>query len=203
MKNNTIPYFVIFSGEYKVFRTILTEEEMLKVIDKISEISVLGDSSIEFTSPHQELYFEKLLLHYEKNLKTYMSKVNNGKKGGRPKKNKEPILTQSKPVTAYDITCNPHIDKCFAVYKEYCKDLKPIRYERRNRETLDLVAKFLEETQADFDYFKEVCIKANELKVICDNAIDFKSVIKNHIAISNEKFKKDDKNTVVTKLKFK
>lgn len=87
---NTIPYFVIYSGEYKVFRNKLSEEEMLQVIDKISDISVLGVSDIEFTNPFQELYFEKLIAQYTKNLRSYLAKVENGKKGGRPKKVDEP-----------------------------------------------------------------------------------------------------------------
>lgn len=94
---NTIPYFVIYSGEYKVFRNKLNEEEMLKVIDKISDISVLGVSDIEFTNPFQQLFFDKLLAQYEKNLRSYIAKVENGKKGGRPKKEETPIDNVSKP----------------------------------------------------------------------------------------------------------
>ena len=50
------------------------------------------------------------------------------------------------------------------------------------------MAKFLSETNGDLEYLKEVCQKANKQRVICDNVLDFKSVIKNHIAINNEKF---------------
>lgn len=214
MEDNTIPYFVIYSGEYKVFRTKLSSDEILQVIDKVSDISVLGISDIEFQNEYQELYFQKLLKHYKKNLKAYQAKVENGKKGGRPRKNHttnstnptEEVVggeTPPSPPITYDITCNNNIEKCFSIYSEECKDLKPIKYERRSRDVLELVAQFLAETSCDFEYFKEVCIKANEQKTLCDNALDFKSVVKNHISINNEKFKKNEKGTVVSKLKFK
>lgn len=212
MENNTIPYFIIYSGEFKVFRGKLTEEEILKVFDKLSDISVLGMSDIEFTNEFQQLYFDKLLVHYEKNLKAYRAKVENGKKGGRPRNQSSSILAPSEvegggnppplPPT-YDITCNVDIDKAFNIYREICNNLKPLKYERRNRETLELVAKFLLETGNDFDYLKDVCQKANKLKVICDTALDFKSVIKNHISIFNGKFSKGDSEGMISKLKFK
>ncbi len=85
---------------------------------------------------------------------------------------------------------DPRIEKCFEIYSQVCSDLPRLRYERRARDVRDLVAQFLNETGGDFDYFKEVCQKANKQKVICNNTLDFKSVIKNHIAINNEKFKK-------------
>lgn len=210
MKNLTVPYFVIYSGEYKVFRGKLTEAELLQVFDKLSDIGVLGMSDIELTNEFQELYFEKLFAQYEKNLKAYRAKVENGKKGGRPK-NTSTLNTPSieagidppppPPPESYDITCNNNIEKVFNTYRELCPDLKPIKYERRNRDTLDLVARFLVETNNDFEYLKDVCLKANKLKVIGDYALDFKGVIRNHISISNEKFKKGGEN-LGNKLKF-
>lgn len=214
MENNTIPYFIVYSGEFKVFRGKLTEDEILKVFDKLSDISVLGMSDIEFTNEFQQLYFDKLLVHYEKNLKAYKAKVENGKKGGRPPKNTIlPINPQNTPSgslggepippspPSYDITCNVDIDKCFNIYRELCKDLRPLKYERRNRNTIELVAGFLAETENDFGYFEEVCKKANKLKILCNNALDFKGVIRNHIAIYNEKFAKGGEN-IGTKLRF-
>ena len=67
---------------------------------------------------------------------------------------------------------------------------------------MDLLSNFLYETENNLDYFKEVCTKANKQKTICDNVLDFKSILKNHIAISNEKFKKGGEN-LGNKLKFK
>lgn len=210
MDKKTMPYFPISSGEYKAFRTKLTDAELIKVLDKISDVAVFGTSNIVFETEFQELFYDKLKTLYDKNLKSYNASVENGKKGGRPRRDlsgevkitEVPVMLPQKPI-AYDITCNPLIDKVFKIYEDNCKDLKPIRYEKRNRETLEMVAKFLMETSNDFEYFKEVCVKANQQKVICDNALDFKSVIKNHISISNEKFKKGSSGELMSKLKFK
>ena len=218
MEIETMPYFPVSSGEYKAFRGKLTDAEILEVLDKISDIACFGFSNIEFTNSFQDAFFNKLELLYGKNLSKYKSCINNGKKGGRPPKvtHKEVSISTESPVEGaegdtppalpppnYDITCNTHIEQCFKIYNEICKDLKAVKYERRNRATLSLVAEFLEETQYDYDYFKDVCKKANEQKVLCNNALDFKGVIKNHIAIYNEKFKKTDGVKVTTKLKFK
>lgn len=209
MKNNTIPYIIIYSGEFKVFRAKLTDREILRVLDKLTDISVLGNSDIEFKNEYQQLYFDKLLTHYEKNIRAYKAKVENGKKGGRPKSTLQTHLPETVntptdnglPPAVYDITCNPNIEKVFELYRSNCPSLKPLKYERRNRETLELVAKFLEETNNDFDYFKMVCQNADKQKVICDNALDFKGVVKNHIALYNEKFKKGNAE-IGTKLTF-
>lgn len=213
MEIKTMPHFPVSSGEYKAFRNKLSDAEILEVLDKISDVACFGYSDIELTNPFQITFFEKLEILYSKNLNKYKSCINNGKKGGRPPKSKEEDIKPQKseekeievspPKPVYDITCNPNIDKCFNIYKEYCKDLKPVRYERRSRDILELVAQFLDETQMDFDYLKNVCIKANEQKTICDNALDFKGVLKNHISINNEKFKKNEKGKVISKLKFK
>ena len=206
MEIETMPYFPISSGEYKAFRSKLSDAEFLQVIDKLSDVACFGFSNIELENPFQVTFFNKSMLLYEKSLNKYKSSVNNGKKGGRPRKSEGGEPPDLKPITPrpiYDITCNPNIDKCFVIYNEICKDLKPVRYERRSRDILELVAQYLEETSFDFEYFKEVCAKANEQKTLCNNALDFKGVVKNHIAICNEKFKKAETGKVVSKLKFK
>ena len=50
----------------------------------------------------------------------------------------------------------------------------------------------MEETNCNWDYFKEVCIKANELKQIATNRIDLKSLIRNHAGIYGDKYKNEN-----------
>lgn len=101
-----------------------------------------------------------------------------------------------------DILFDPLLDKCFSIYSEICIDLPKLRFERRNKEIRELLSNFLFETENNLEYFKDVCTKANKLKILCDNKLDFKSVIKNHIAIANGKFQKEDNSQVMSKLKF-
>lgn len=87
-----------------------------------------------------------------------------------------------------DIVCNLDFEKSFKIYATYCKNLIPLNYERRNRQTLEELNEFLSEVNYDFDYFTSLCQKANSLVKIVDNKIDFRSMIRNHIGIMNGKY---------------
>lgn len=89
-----------------------------------------------------------------------------------------------------DIYCNQDFEKCFKIYSETCKKLNPLRFERRSRVILEQLSTFLDEIEYDFDYFQELCIKANELEKIMDTKIDFKMMLNNHIGITSGKYKK-------------
>ena len=87
-----------------------------------------------------------------------------------------------------DIICNLDFEKSFKIYATYCKNLIPLHYERRNRQTLEELNEFLNEVNYDFDYFTSLCQKANSLVKIVDNKIDFRSMVRNHIGIMNGKY---------------
>lgn len=89
-----------------------------------------------------------------------------------------------------DIFCNSDFEKCFSIYNEVCTKLTPLRFERRSKVILEELSTFLDEIEYNFDYFKELCIKSNQLEKIVDSKIDFKTMIKNHIGITNGKYKK-------------
>lgn len=94
-----------------------------------------------------------------------------------------------------DIYCNKDFDFCFKIYSDECKKLIPLRYERRSKAILELLRDFLTEIDYDFDYFKALCAKANELEKIIDIKIDFKMLIKNHAGIMADKYIKSKKTT--------
>lgn len=83
---------------------------------------------------------------------------------------------------------NPLLDKCFDLYRENCANLSKLGFEPRNRKIREDLAEFLAEIDCDIGYFKELCVKANKLRTICNTPIDFKMLIKNHIGISNGKY---------------
>lgn len=91
-----------------------------------------------------------------------------------------------------DIYCNQDFEKCFKIYSDTCKKLNPLRFERRNKAILEQLSAFLDEIEYNFDYFKELCEKANQLEKIVDSKIDFKTMIKNHIGITNGKYDKKE-----------
>lgn len=319
----SIPYYVVYASDYIVFRSKLSPDEVVKVLDAIANICLFGESSFETDNAYEQKFFNRLVAVLEKNKTKYTASVENGKRGGRPRKsgkkndedweemlkffgysciccgakmseynpptkdhiipkswgggddisnlqplcrecnakkcadnatdyrvnfdipdylknkwkinldktykkpvgfeNENPDRTQTKPIKynikeynkienniiekddikKIDAFFDPLTDKCFAIYSENCKNLLPLKFEKRNKEIRELLSNYLYETNNDLEYFKEVCTKANEQKQICDVRLDFKGVLKNHISIYNEKFKKAEKGKVVSKLKFK
>lgn len=111
-------------------------------------------------------------------------------------------MVKDKDMDKKDISCNLDFEKCFEIYKENCKNLLPLCFERRSKAILDELNQFLIEIDYNFDYFLNLCKKADSLKKIVDNKIDFRSMIKCHIGITNGKYipKKEEKppQTVVT-----
>lgn len=89
-----------------------------------------------------------------------------------------------------DIYCNQDFEKCFKIYSDTCKKLNPLRFERRSKVILEQLSAFLDEIEYNFDYFQELCTKANELEKIMDTKIDFKMMLNNHIGITSGKYKK-------------
>lgn len=80
--------------------------------------------------------------------------------------------------------------KVFEIYENECKNLIPLTGEKRNRKVLDKTSNFLNEIEFDWDYFKNLCQKANELKMIANTKIDFEMLINCHIGIMNGKYQK-------------
>lgn len=238
----TIPYYIVYASEYIVFRSKLTTDEIIEVFDAVADVCLFGNNDFKSSNKYQQRFFDKILNDLEKNAKKYISCIENGKKGGRPKKNNNPNETQQKPIgyendnpdktqpeprpnpdetnkikynkieyniiennkeiKRIDTLTDPLAEKCFSIYSELCKNLPRLKFERRSKDIRELLSNYLYETENDLEYFKQVCTKANIQKTICDNVIDFKSILKNHIAIYNEKFKKGVDN-IGDALKFK
>ena len=111
-------------------------------------------------------------------------KHNNNKNNNKNNKKEEEKEKQK------DIFCNQDFEKCFNIYSETCTNLIPLNFERRSKALLEELLNFLTEIDYDFSYFSELCKKANSLEKIVDSKIDFKSMIKNHIGITNGKYNK-------------
>lgn len=120
----------------------------------------------------------------QKSSKTLKNKVKDKNK----EKNNSSSLVLSSSYKKNDIICNQDFEKCFKIYSENCSNLLPLSYERRSRNILELLNAFLQEIDYNLEYFKGLCIKANDLKTIVDRKIDFKSLINNHIGIMNGKY---------------
>lgn len=98
-----------------------------------------------------------------------------------------------------DIYCNKDFDKCFEIYQNVCKNLVPLRFERRSKAILELLQDFLDEIDYNFEYFNLLCSMANKLEKIMDTKIDFKMLLRNHAGIMSGKY---GKSKTVTDYKY-
>lgn len=84
---------------------------------------------------------------------------------------------------------NPQIDKTFRMYSEYCKNLLSLNG-YKSKKLRESLLDFLNDVNYDFEYIKDVFVKANELKTIIDQPIDLQKIINCHERIANNYYKK-------------
>jgi len=164
-----------WSSSPKIFACMMKEYEQIKS----NELKTIIDTLlIQYGYSNDSVCIQKRNNNNNKN-KNNNNNKNNNKKEEQKEKPK-------------DIFCNSDFEKCFSIYKEVCTKLTPLRFERRSKAILEELSSFLDEIEYNFDYFKELCEKANQLEKIVDTKIDFKTMIKNHIGITNGKYDKKE-----------
>lgn len=94
-------------------------------------------------------------------------------------------------ITNPDFYISDDKNKIFELYQNECPNLIKITAEKRSRKILDKVSNFLSEINYDWEYFKNLCRSANDLKTIANTKIDFEMMLNCHIGIMNGKYKKD------------
>lgn len=82
-----------------------------------------------------------------------------------------------------DLMYDTDVEKVFFLYEKLCKNLIPLKFEKRDGAIRLKVKEFLEVISGDFSYAEELFKKADSLKVIVDRKIDFLSAINNHSRI--------------------
>lgn len=137
-----------------------------------------------------------IAFQYFKTKENYLNENNNAHLGVIKSliKNKIDYTRYLSPSSgAMDMVCNKDMEKCFKIYEAAAKKILPLNFERRSRAVLEELGEYLKETNYDFEYFKNLCQKADELGVIVNSKIDFKTMIRNHIGIMNGKYQKKDR----------
>ena len=82
-----------------------------------------------------------------------------------------------------DLMFDKDVNKVFDFYEKNCTKLAPLKFEKRDLGLRGAIKDFLIFIDFDFDYFFELCQRANEQVFLLDNKIDLKSLIKNHSRI--------------------
>jgi len=106
MSNRIIPYFNIYASDFKAFKDKLTPQEFYNLLDGISDICLFGFTDFKPITQYQKILFKKIQENLQKSSKSYNASVENGRKGGRPRKNPQVIsrLENEKPKTNLDET---------------------------------------------------------------------------------------------------
>ena len=94
-----MPYFMIYTADFKVLKDKLSDKEIVEILNAISDLCLYAETDFVPSNKFQEIWFNKLKDDFLKNLAKYKTCIANGSKGGRPKKPKEnPKETQEKPI---------------------------------------------------------------------------------------------------------
>lgn len=187
--------FIFYRSFYEAIED-LDDKKRLKMYDAITKLALKNEENEKLNGICKQL-FVLIKPQITANSKRY----EDGKKGGRPKKEKTSGYFEKKPnenvnvnendnvnKNVNDLVCNLDFEKCFKIYSEKCTNLLPLNFERRNKIILEELNQFLIEIDYSFNYFISLCLTANELKIIVDKKIDFRSMVRNHIGIMNGKY---------------
>lgn len=191
----------------------ITKEDILKINETKQQIEFINNKFfiIDFCDfqygelkktckPHLKVIetlkkhglFERVSKGYPKGIDTLEEKEEEKEKekekDKEEDKEKEEKNKKKEEKEKNDIFVSRDIEKIFTTYKETCRNLCPLTFERRNMDLRRKIEDFLFEIRGDMEYFKKVCLKANEIKFIANNKIDLKSLINNHIGIMNGKY---------------
>ena len=169
-----IPYFNIYASDFKAFKDKLTSDEFIQVIDAICDICLFGDANSNFENKFQELFFNKLKENLTKSANRYKSCIDNGKRGGRPKKEDNPDETQKKP-TGFELD-NPD--------ETQTKPIKEKKRKEKKKEEKEL------KKYGEFQNVKLTDEQYNRLKDIYNSKIDEAiEILSNYLAAKGDKYK--------------
>lgn len=192
-------------NKYGIFGTLTKQlrntyssiQDKDKVKDKDKDFSILQESKekeekeekekIKKEKEEKEIEIqEQKVFEPAQNVETVDSKEIEPVEENKPIYNTR-LLGAMNRINAYavnpDLMYDSDIQTVFKLYKGFCHDLLPLRFEPRDAAVRLKVKEFLGVVSGDFSYIQEVFKKANELKTIVDKKIDFLSAINNHARI--------------------
>lgn len=189
----------ITSLDNLAFETGLTKMQVRTALNKLKsthEITHEGHSqysiiSIKNWSKYQQdnTQINTQITHKQHTDNTQIT-LNNNEKNVKNEKKERNINALSQNFLNPDLMFDKDVNKVFDFYEKNCKSLVPLKFEKRDLELRAAIKDFLIFIDFDFDYFSELCQKANKQVFLLDNKIDLKSLIKNHSRIYSGFFNK-------------
>lgn len=82
----TKPCFSMYAEDFGLMKQYLTAEDIIDMLTALQDLCILGESEYQPKTPKQQYCWDKLRKKFDIDLAIYRTSVENGKKGGRPKK---------------------------------------------------------------------------------------------------------------------
>lgn len=185
-------------NKYGVFGTLteqlrntylsIQDKDKVKDKDKDKDNSSYREETLSFLKEEKEKIKKEKEENFETTKKSeiqYNSRLND-------------VKNRMKLYVNPDLMYDTDVEKVFFLYEKLCKNLIPLKFEKRDNTIRLKVKEFLEIISGDFSYVEELFKKADSLKVIVDRKIDFLSAINNHSRIVSGFFipQSDNKETL-------
>ncbi len=106
--NNNIlmPYFNIYGADFLAFQNKISKDEWWDICIALSDECIFGATNFIAKNDFQKMLYDKIKLQKNKSYIAYKSKIENGKLGGRPKKNENRNETETKPIDNLSVNRN-------------------------------------------------------------------------------------------------
>ena len=106
--NNNIlmPYFNIYGADFLAFQNKISKDDWWDICIALSDECIFGVANFIPKNDFQKMLYDKIKLQKNKSYIAYKSKIENGKLGGRPKKNENRNETETKPIGYQSVNRN-------------------------------------------------------------------------------------------------
>lgn len=109
----TKPTLSVFAEDFELMKAKLSSDEIVNILSGISDLCIFGETEYKPETKQQIYFWDKVKSKFDHDLSAYNASVNNGRMGGRPKKQKPKEnpektqdITQRKPSSHFTLdTC--------------------------------------------------------------------------------------------------
>lgn len=107
----TKPTFSLFAEDFELMKAKLSSDEIVAIFSALSDLCLWGECEYTPQNQKQEYFWDKLKTKFDYDLSSYRASVENGKKGGRPKKETQDITqTETQDITQKKPSCHLSLD---------------------------------------------------------------------------------------------
>lgn len=112
------PRISFYAEDFGLIKQYLSSEEIVEIFSALQDLCIFGETDYKPVNAKQQYCWSKLKNEFDKDLASYQTAVQNGKKGGRPaKKAQDETQTETQNITQTESsltldTCHTTPDSC-------------------------------------------------------------------------------------------